>query len=159
MGPQEHPRGEQQRVVLVELGELRVAPVVGPHVRTVQQRDGQVVVPDLWGRGGSGTNTLRALAVRPTQVPGNHRWGLLLLASAQPGAGARLRSGAAGFQRDPPPCWQLWPLQSSLWAWLGLTCPLHGNEAAWHSHPRPGLPQSRAALTFTVQSLEQDANW
>lgn len=51
MWPQEHPRGQQQRVILVELGELGVTPVVRPHVCTVQQGDGQVIVPDLHQRG------------------------------------------------------------------------------------------------------------
>lgn len=51
MRPQEHPRGQQQRVILVELGELGVAPVVRPHICAVQQRDTQVVVPDLHQRG------------------------------------------------------------------------------------------------------------
>lgn len=33
MGPQEHPGRQQQRVILVKLGELGVAPIVGPHVQ------------------------------------------------------------------------------------------------------------------------------
>ena len=72
MGPQEHPRGQQQRVVLVELGELGVAPVVGSHVRTVQQRDEQVVVPDLrLGQSVSGRREplLLALPAGPGRCP------------------------------------------------------------------------------------------
>lgn len=71
MGPQEHPRGQQQGVILVELGELGVAPVVGPHVRAVQQRDSQVVVPDLGGKGVSAGYPGSMLQAPADQAPGH----------------------------------------------------------------------------------------
>lgn len=42
MGSQVDPRHQQQRVVAVELGELRVAPVKVTHAGAVHQRDGAI---------------------------------------------------------------------------------------------------------------------
>lgn len=164
MGPQEHPRGQQQRVVLVELGELGIAPVVGPHVRAVQQRDGQVVVPDLWGVGGSGMGRA-ASPGRPAHAgaqeppPGAPAPGV---SPAQ--AGTRAQRWSSGLPAGPssPVAALASPVQP-----LGLAgpdLPSHRMGLPGHSHPRPASPpqpqpRPRAALTFTVQSLEQDASW
>lgn len=94
MGPQEHPRGQQQGVILVELGELGVAPVIGPHVRAVQQRDSQVIVPDLGGRGVSAgypdpcckLQPINLLAIWARQKLLSGRW--LLAPGCQPTRGA-----------------------------------------------------------------------
>ena len=63
MRPHEDTRHQKEGVIGVELGELRVAPVVRPHVGAVLQGDVQLIAPDLQTDGQTVRKLLRSLRV------------------------------------------------------------------------------------------------